>query len=80
MHIKTENLKQDLVKQEQSEPERKLAGVVQQMVVTSSQLWKPVQDMVKDTVVQIFSQIAAIDILQPYKTPSQGAAYGSGFY
>ncbi|QQR54102.1 trypsin-like peptidase domain-containing protein [bacterium] len=80
VHIKTENLKQDLVKQEQSEPERKLAGVVQQMVVTSSQLWKPVQDMVKDTVVQIFSQIAAIDILQPYKTPSQGAAYGSGFF
>ncbi len=49
-------------------------------IITSAQLWRPVQEKVKDTVVQIFSQIAAIDLLQPYKTPSQGTAYGSGFF
>jgi S1-C subfamily serine protease len=49
-------------------------------IISSSQLWRPVQEKVKDTVVQIFSQIAAIDLLQPYKTPSQGTAYGSGFF
>lgn len=49
-------------------------------VISSAQLWRPVQEMVKDTVVQIFSQIGAVDLLQPYKTPAQGASYGSGFF
>ncbi len=49
-------------------------------VVSMGQLWRPVQERVHDTVVQVFTQIAAVDLLQPYKTPSQGAAYGSGFF
>lgn len=49
-------------------------------IVSSAQLWRNVQVGVNDTVVQIFAQIAATDILQPYKTPTQGAAYGSGFF
>ena len=49
-------------------------------VVTSSQLWRPVQDRVRDTVVQLFAQVSAIDLLEPYKTPSQGTACGSGFF
>lgn len=49
-------------------------------VITNAQLWRPLQEKAKDTVVQIFSQIAAIDLLQPYKTPAQGTAYGSGFF
>jgi len=43
------------------------------------QPWRPVQEHVRDTVVQIFSQIAEFDWLQPYRTPMQGAARGSGF-
>ncbi len=43
------------------------------------QPWRPVQEQVRDTVVQIFSQIAEFDWLQPYRTPMQGAARGSGF-
>jgi serine protease Do len=43
------------------------------------QQWRPVQEKVRDTVVQIFSQIAEFDWLQPYRTPVQGAARGSGF-
>jgi serine protease Do len=49
-------------------------------VVSSSQLWRPVQDKVKDTVVQIFSHVAHTNILQPYASPSQGVANGSGFF
>lgn len=49
-------------------------------IVTSSQLWRPVQDMVQDTVVQVFSHISAIDILKPYAQPAQGSATGSGFF
>src|SRR5581483_12265898 len=33
-------------------------------VITSSQLWRPVQDKVRDTVIQIFSQVYAIDMLE----------------
>lgn len=49
-------------------------------VISASQLWRPVQDRVKDTVVQIFSQVVVTNILQPYAAPNQGAAYGSGFF
>ncbi len=58
-------------------------GVVPHIVermVSSSQLWRPVQDQVKDTVVQIFSQVASVDLLQPYRTPNQGVSCGSGFF
>lgn len=52
----------------------------QMQVVSSTQLWRPIQEQVHNTVVQIYVQIAATDILQPYKTPAQGSAYGSGFF
>jgi len=48
--------------------------------VTSSQLWRPVQDMVQDTVVQVFSHVSAIDLLKPYAQPAQGSGAGSGFF
>lgn len=49
-------------------------------LVSSAQLWRPVQEQVKDTVVQVFAQIAAVDLLQPYKSPAQYSASGSGFF
>jgi len=53
---------------------------VVEKIVTSNQLWRPVQDRVRDTVVQIYAQVYAIDMLEPYKTSSQGTACGSGFF
>jgi serine protease Do len=44
------------------------------------ELWRPVQEQVKDTVVQIFAQVAEIDLLQPYTTPQQGSRSGTGFF
>lgn len=49
-------------------------------VVTQSEMWRPIQDAVKDTVVQVFSQVAEFDFLQPYKTPTQFTTYGSAFF
>lgn len=49
-------------------------------VISASQVWRPVQEKIKDTVVQIFSQVAPIDLLQPYKSPAQGTSSGSGFF
>lgn len=53
---------------------------VVEKVVGKSQVWRPVQESVKDAVVQIFVQGAEIDMLQPYQTPHQFSAYGSGFF
>lgn len=45
-----------------------------------SQAWSHLQAAMKDTIVQVFSQVAAIDLLQPYKTPAQGEKCGTGFF
>ncbi len=49
-------------------------------VVSKTVLWRPIQEQVKDTVVQVFSQIAEFDLLQPYRTPQQYSVCGSGFF
>lgn len=51
-----------------------------QRVITSQEPWRDLQVELKDTVVQIFSQIAEIDLLEPQKTPNQYQATGSGFF
>jgi len=53
---------------------------VVEKIVSNSQAWRPIQERVRDTVVQVFSQIAEVDLLQPYKSPSQYSANGSGFF
>ncbi len=49
-------------------------------VISSSQLWRPVQDKAKDTVVQIFAHVVATNLLQPYAAPNQGSSCASGFF
>lgn len=64
-------------------PAREAVNVKPQVierVVSSACLWRPVQERIKDTVVQIVAQVAEIDMLQPYKTPAQGTAQGTGFF
>ena len=45
-----------------------------------SATWLEVQKKVKDTVVQIFTQVSRFNWLEPYKTPDQFESYGSGFF
>jgi serine protease Do len=54
--------------------------VVVEKIVSSGQLWRPVQELVRDTVVQVFSHISATDLLRPYVPPAQGSSTGSGFF
>ena len=49
-------------------------------VVSNRELWRPIQEQVADTVVQVFAQIAEIDLLQPYRAPNQQPVYGSAFF
>lgn len=46
----------------------------------SKSYWRPIQEKINDTVVQIFSQVAEFDWLQPYRTPNQYGTRGSGFF
>ena len=46
---------------------------------TRSHQWGAVQDGISNTVVQIFSQVAEFNWLQPYATPDQYGTRGSGF-
>lgn len=55
-------------------------ATVVERIVSKGQPWREVQDRVKDTVVQVFSQISEIDLFQPYITPRQGTSLGSGFF
>ena len=42
--------------------------------------WIDVQKKVKDTVVQVFADVAVFNWMEPYKTPQQGGGRGSGFF
>lgn len=42
--------------------------------------WGTVQTELKDTVVQVFSEVAEFNWLEPYKSPAQYQASGSGFF
>ena len=53
---------------------------VTEKLVGRTQIWRPVQEAVKDAVVQILVQGAELDMLQPYKTPRQFSASGTGFF
>lgn len=47
---------------------------------TKKNSWLDVQKKSKDTVVQVFTQVTKINWLEPYKTPEQSEAAGSGFF
>lgn len=70
------------IEQNESKKETQLAcsSPVVEKMVTPNQIWRPIQEKVKDTVVQIFAQHAEFDFLQPYKTPEQSPMTGSGFF
>lgn len=42
--------------------------------------WLDVQQLVKDTVVQVFANVSEFNWLEPYKTPEQSEGAGSGFF
>lgn len=72
--IKLEELKKELttIQQVQQTPCRAL-GV-------DPKNWGTVQTELKDSVVQVFSEVAEFNWLEPYKSPSQFQSSGSGFF
>lgn len=61
-------------------PEEAVHDIAQDTAHVFKSYWRPVQEKIRDTVVQIFSQVAEFDWLQPYRTPNQYGTRGSGFF
>jgi serine protease Do len=49
-------------------------------MAAKTRVWRKVQKRAQDTVVQIFVHTAQFNWLEPYKSPQQGKAYGTGFF
>lgn len=64
------------VKKTKSCPEKEIV----EKVLKKADTWSEVQAKSTSAVVQVFSQIAVFDWLEPYKTPEQSAATGTGFF
>lgn len=54
--------------------------VVSEQIITRLNAWSSVEPKTDNTVVQIFSEIAEYNWLQPYSTPNQNMSSGSGFF
>lgn len=53
---------------------------VERIVEKITDPWSDLQTKLKDTVVQVYSQVAEFNWLEPYKTPNQGMGSGTGFF
>ena len=81
MHTDQQELRLLLVaKLEQPEEKIIQKEIIIERIQGTSEDWSALQAKVKDNIVQVFSQIAAVDLLQPYKTPAQGQTTGTGFF
>lgn len=49
-------------------------------LVSKTDVWRPIQEGVKDTVVQVFAQVVEFDFMQPYRTSSPYPVSGSAFF
>lgn len=67
----------------QQKPEQLVSSnvmVCEETTQSKQQLWSSLQLKLKDTVAQVFAQIAEFNWIEPYKTPSQGEASGTAFF
>lgn len=79
LYDKQYSLEQQLVHQNATPGKLNVEREVIEKIISAAP-WSDLQGKVKDAVVQVFAQVAAIDLLQPYRTPNQGQGTGSGFF
>lgn len=75
--VKSESAEHTLIRQVFTHDQD--AMPIDDAVTTTRQPWRPIQERVTDTVVQVFVHVVEYDIFQPFKTPNQYATRGSGF-
>lgn len=61
-------------------PLQKEVRVVERVVSDRSWSWSDIQSKFRNSVVQIFTTHATVDLLEPYKSPTQYSSTGSGFF
>ncbi len=59
---------------------RKRKKLFSDPMAAKTRVWRKVQKRAQDTVVQIFVHTAQFNWLEPYKSPHQSKAYGTGFF
>ena len=79
LHVKIEEMKGNQVELEKNIAIGGVQGVVEKMV-PSHELWRPIQEKISDTVVQVFSQVVEIDLCLPYKVAKQFTSCGTAFF
>lgn len=53
---------------------------VVETVMRKTSPWAALQPQIKDAIIQVFSQIAVFNWLEPYQTPAQNMSAGTGFF
>jgi serine protease Do len=54
--------------------------IVEKVVTAPGQVWSSMQHKFRNAVAQVFSQVAEIDIMQPYRAPGQSQSTGTAFF
>lgn len=78
--LKTSSASGPTLYQEAGSKDSKQCEIIEEKIVIRENPWASLQPKVQDTVVQVFSQIAAFNWLEPYRTPNHGQATGTGFF
>jgi serine protease Do len=78
-------IKNDLIKQKMQAAQQGASAVEVSapqgaLIKSADSSWLGIQKNVKDTVVQIFSNVTDFNWLEPYKSPKSGEGAGSGFF
>jgi serine protease Do len=81
-HNDFKNYKEILLKEKAPTSEKQAQPVTPTRIASTKtgKTWLDIQKQVKDTVVQVYSQISVTNLFEPYKTPEQGEGAGSGFF
>jgi serine protease Do len=82
LNFKQKALEQALVNKQEPVacPEGQKIERVVETVVHKTSPWGSLQPQIKDAIVQVFSQVAEFNWFQPYQTPLQKMATGTGFF
>lgn len=77
IHMLTHRLEESMLHHETKVENKE---TVVEKIMVKNEMWRPIREKVKDTVVQVVAQVAKIDLLQPYKISAQGPVTGSAFF
>jgi len=81
-HHKYSDMQNEIDRLNARQKTSRISSASSPIVVSSPKqnMWLDVQRKSRDAVVQVFAQCTKFNWIEPYKTPQQGDAFGSGFF